>query len=403
MKCLQKAVLGMAVLLASLAAAAAALVDNVQLSPNGEKAAYMVSNEGTTSIVVQQLGSADGKRTSIMSTDNKQYSFHWLHWVGNDRLLVGTIFPTQRPVADIPNTLGRRGILMSNRIPSGVGGQATHDTRLLSAKADGSQIVNLMKPTSFKGELLPQFQDQVIDFNPDDGRHVLIALADQQGRSDPVVYSLDVETGSRSHVYGPRTDFDGWMADQSHQVRLGIQHTQAGAEVHICDPDGKNWRKLSANAASTGDAMEPVGFGKDPNQLYLLADHEGHKALFTVDLRDATLRRTLKLADKSRDISGNLVYSRKTGEAVGLLAHGEDGKGTVTYWDKDLMELASFVNQALPHRNNAIVSMSDDELHYVVLSTGQADGAFYLGDDRANTLKLFAPANTRPVLKDATQ
>jgi dienelactone hydrolase len=349
-------------------------VRSVSLSSDGQKAAMLVNSQGNTTILVQELGKQNAKRTSLMSTDNKQYSFNWFRWVGNNRLLVGTIFPSKR----------KNGA-------SAVGGVPTYETRLLAANTDTGQVVNLLKPDSFKGELQAQFHDRVIDFDVDGGKHVLLALADQEGSIDPVVYSLDVETGSRRHVYGPRQDFDTWMVDRNHQVRLGVYRDKLKVEIHACDPDGRNWRKLWSYEVLDKDSVSPLGFGKDPNELYLLADNNGYRALFTVDLRDPSLARKLKLAAKDKDLGGRLVYSKKTGEAIGLQGTSNLGQAELNFWDADRRELISFIDQALPKRFNTIVSMSDDETRYVLHSSSDSiPGEFYLGDDRANTLGLLA-------------
>jgi dipeptidyl aminopeptidase/acylaminoacyl peptidase len=361
------------------------VVEQVALSPNGLKAALLVNNEGTTTIMVQELGTPDGKKTFIMSTDNKQYSFNWFAWVGDNRLLVSTLFPSKR----------------RENSTNAVGGVDTYETRLLSAAADGSQVINLMKPNSFKGEMQAQFQDDVIDFHPDNGKHVLISLADQEDTWDPVVYSLDVEAGTRSHVFGPRRNFSDWMVDRNHQVRLGVLRQGANMEIHACDPDGRNWRKLWSFQALDTDIVTPVGFDKDPNLLYVLANHNGNRALFHVDLRDPQLKRTLKLEGKDYDLGGDLTYSKKTGEVIGLMGSSVQGRSAANFWDKDRKELMEFIDQALPERYNHIVSTSADENRYVLHSSnGRISGEFYLGDDRANKLGLLAVNYPRLAARD---
>ena len=195
----------------------------------------------------------------------------------------------------------------------------------------------------------------MIDFEPDDGRHILLSLSVPQASVqsegigyDPEVYRVNVETGSRSQVHDGREGFSRWMVDRNHHVRVGIRRDKADIEVHACDPDGKNWRKLWSYKVLSKGGVNPLGFGKDPNQLYILADHEGRNALFTVDLRDPALKQALKLSDKVRDIEGSLVYSRKTGEAVGLAGGGGQDAAAVNYWDKDRKELVSFETRRCP-------------------------------------------------------
>ncbi len=352
------------------------------LSPDGLKVAMMVNNEGTTSIIVQSLG-GDGKRVGIMSSDNTQYTFNWFRWVSNERLLVSTRFPAIRN---------------SRWAETTVGGVETYETRLLSAKIDGSAPLNLFKPTSFKGPMQAQSQDRVIDFDVDGGKHVLVNLSDPEFGWEPAVYSVNVETGTRNMVHTQREKFHTWMVDRAHQVRIGIRQDKADVEVHACDPDGRNWRKLWAYKVLGGNEVSPLGFGKDVNQLYIEADHEGRRALFTVDLRDPALKRSLKLASKTIDLEGRLVYSKVTGDAIGLSASGALGQSDVNYWDADKRELLAFIDKALPGRFNYVLGTSANDEQYLV-SSSSSDSApdYFIGDDRANTLKPLA--QTRPQLK----
>ena len=358
------------------------LVQRVMLSPDGQKAALMVNNAGTTTLIVRDIGLVGGKQVSLMSTDNREYRFSWFHWVRNDRLLVGTVFPSKR----------------TQNSTSTVGGIKTYETRLFSVRADGSEAINLFKPESFKGYWLPQIQDKVIDFDLDGGKHVLVSLRDRrdsfQGEASgvyPAVFSVDVETGSRSHVHDSRDKFDAWIVDRSHRVRVGRRYDKANIEIHACDSDGRNWRKLWSYKVLSKEHVDPIGFGKDPNELFVLAEHEGRDALFTVDLRDPELKRTLKLANRTRDLSGRLEYSRKTGEAIGLRGVSELDNAQSNYWDMDRRELLGFVDQALPGRINDVFNTSDDENRYLVYSSSsQLPGQIYLGDDRANKMSLLA-------------
>ncbi|MFZ6658486.1 alpha/beta hydrolase family protein [Undibacterium sp. TJN19] len=353
--------------------AALPAVQNVTLSPDGSKIAMLVNKEGNASILVHKLGQPVSAAKALLATDNRKFTFQWFRWVNNEKLLVSTLFPNRRIVNGY------------------TGGVDVQETRLLAVNADGSQVLNLIKPTSIKSNFVPQFQDRVIDFFPDDGKHVLIMLADQERSNDPTVYSLDLENGSRRSVQSSRENFRHWMVDRQHQVRLGLYQDKLDIEVHLCDPDGKNWRKRWAYKIDSKERVTPIGFGKEPNQLYVLADHQGRRALFTVDLREENAKPKLVLANPNVDIAGELVYSEKTGEAIGLAGTSIAGKAEINYWDQDRRELVKFIDDALPKRFNSIVTMSRDENRYIVHSSNaQQPGIFYLGDDKANTLEEFS-------------
>jgi len=353
------------------------VAQRASVSPDGQKVAMLANSGGTSAIVVREVGKPDGKTSVVMNTNNKDFTFSWLHWAGNERLLVAIRFPAKRRVNGT----------------SSVSGVDTYETRLLSAKIDGSQNLNLTKPNSFKGTLQAQFQDQVIDFDVDGGKHVLLAMDDPYESLDPAVYSLDVETGARSMVQRPRQYFRSWMVDRAHRVRVGIRLERGDVEIHACDPDGSNWRKLWSYKVLGSGVVEPKGFGKDPNILYVVAEHEGRDALFTVDLRDPELKRTLKQSSSMFDISGSLVYSDVVGDVVGMATSDTNVQSELRYWHADKRALMASIDEALPRRFNRIVSTSDDETRYLVYSTSdKVGGEYYFGDLRTNALGLMASA-----------
>ena len=349
------------------------VAQRASLSPDGQKVAMLANNAGTSAIVVREIGKPDGKTAVVMNSNNRDFTFKWFRWVGSDRLVVAVLFPAKR----------RHG-------SSSVGGVETYESRLLSVKADGTQNINLIKPNTFKGELQAQFQDDVIDFDVDGGKHILLALSDPFDSMYPAVYSLDTETGARNTLMKPREFFRTWMTDRNHQVRIGVRIEKGDVEIHACDPDGSNWRKLWSYKLVGGESVYPMGFGKDPNQLYIMGEHEGRNALMTVDLRDPALKRTVKLASTTNDISGSLVYSKTTGEPIGIVSADTFVQSEISYWDADRRALTTSVNEALPGRYNRILSTSEDETKYLVYSSSdKAAGEIYLGNHSTNSLGLF--------------
>lgn len=349
-------------------------IATVSLSPDGQHAALMANKEGITTILVQNLEHPERQPSVILSTDNNQYTYNWLRWVNDERLVVSMAFPSKRGHGYI-------------------GGVNTTETRMLSVRKDGSGLVNLFKPHSFKGMYQAQFQDNVIDWEPDHGKHILVQISDQERISEPAVFSVDVETGARSQIHASRSNFRSWLVDRNHRVRVGVHHENSKVEIHACDPDGQNWRKLWTYQLLSQESVQPLGFGKDSNLLYILAEHQGHTALQTVDLRDPELKRSLKLNLEGLDLSGSLVYSAKTADVVGFRGTAKTGKASVNYWDSNFRELVGLIDEGLPERHNFLRSMSSDETRYIVYSSNaHTAGEYYLGDDKKNSLSLFASA-----------
>jgi dipeptidyl aminopeptidase/acylaminoacyl peptidase len=339
-------------------------IQSASLSPDGQRVVMLLNTEGTSTIVTQGVDGG-GQLSQVLATD--KFKFNWVRWANNERLLVSLIFPSKRYSVE------------------------TTETRLLSVRYDGAKPLNLVLPQYFRGEYQSQFQDQIVDFRPDP-QHVLMEVSNGSISADPAVFSVDLEKGTRREVHPSRTDFSDWMTDQTHRVRVGTFHDKANIEVHVSDADGTNWRRAWAYKILGKDRVRPLGFGKDPNVLYISADHNGRQAVFTVDLRDPALKRTLKLANDKYDLNGSLVHAPNSGEAVGI-RDVINGRSETSYWDPGYRDFMLSINEALPKRFNRLVGMSDDGARYLVYSSNDTHaGEYYIGDNRKDDLKLLANA-----------
>lgn len=205
----------------------------------------------------------------------------------------------------------------------------TVETRLISVRADGGGHLNLLETSPLdRYNRSQQFQDQVVDWLPEDGRHVLLQL-NEGSLQVPSVFKVNVETGRRErvHVHAPMRHVRAWLTDASHRVRIGIRSQEGAYEVLACDPDGTNWRTPWTFQDLDRAAQWPLGFGKDPQELFVRADHEDRKAVFSVDLAGADLPHTLRPAHPTFDLGGDLMRSPASGEGVGLRTSAPGGMG----------------------------------------------------------------------------
>lgn len=328
------------------------VLDEVQLSPNGERIAALLNIGDRTVVVTRDVFGSEPK--IILKNDNEKFVINWFHWLNNERLAVSVRFP-------------------SNRY-----GVATTETRLISIRSDGTSVVNLVDPNRIGVQWVSQFQDNVIDWLPDDPEHILIA-ADMEQAVTPTVYRVDVNTGSRSKLENYRQDVVRWITDQQHRVRVGIKFKEKDYSVIYCDPDSKKWKNAWAYTAFSDKAIEPMGFGLDPNILYVKAYHEGRKAVFTVDLSKPELTLVLKYANPNFDVQGALVHSSKTGEAIGVTSR--DRNGHYVFWDEKYTQLALAIDKGLPDTHNFILGFDRDEKHYLLYSVSDTQpGIYYFGD-----------------------
>lgn len=345
------------------------LMEQVRLSPDGKKMAALINNGNQSLLITRSL--SGGGIVTVMNTDNLEFLFNWFRWVNNDRLVISLRYPYQR------------------QIPYSTRVVPTMETRLLSMDADGSNAINVLRSKGLSGATgWAVGQDRVIDWLPQDGKHVLLALPDTDQESDTSVYKVNVYTGARQHYHGTLPDVRSWSTDQAHRVRVGYGYTdKSETVVWVSDIEGKNWRILSQTAAFSDAAFDPMGFGLDPNILYVTARHAGLDALHTVDLRDPKLELKLKLSHPRFDLDGGLVRNA-AGEAVGF-ANNTAADSSVYYWDEAYKAWQQQIDLALPERRNYISSVSKDESLCVVFSEAP---------DRPADFFLFGKDGSKPKL-----
>lgn len=345
------------------------LLEQVRLSPDGQQISALMNQQGRTLLITRPT--EGGKPKVVLTTDNTEFNFNWARWVRNDRLLVSVRFVSRRDFI------------------------GTVETRLLAVKSDGGGVVNLVRNSPIAGSMsgnVPsqQIQDRVIDWLPEDGRHVLLQLTDPGG-AVPSVYKVNVDTGSRNAVKSAERYIREWLTDAQHRVRVGVRNNDGDYEIRASDPDGKNWRTLWA-FRDLKDAVWPLGFGLDPQELYVRANHDGRKAVFSVRLDEPGLPRRLRLANPKFDVEGRLIHSPATGDVLGLWGGdgGNDDDPRAELWEPNWRAQARAIDQGLPRRDNSLLDISRDEQRYVVYSSGNGvPGEYYLGDRRTGELALL--------------
>lgn len=365
------------------------LLSGMTLSPDGRCIAMLYNQRGSTVAATRAV--AGGALVPLISTDNTRHHFNWVRWVSDERLLVSLRFPA------------RRGFTGST------------ETRLVSIKADGSDLVDLTHSernasSASLSRRTAQFQDRVIDWMPGDGRHVLQQLRAVE-RDATGVYKLDVQTGRRSVVQAPAEGARRWLTDAQHRVRVGVFADADEWSVRAVDPGGSEWRTLW-RFKPMKDEVWPIGFGADPQVLYVRASHQGRRAVFSVRLDDPALTRKLLLADARHDVTGGLLRAPLTGEVLGIAGEeAADGTGDAeaaeadadpdaNLWSGPWRALLKGLGQALPGRFNRLVDIGHDGRHYLLFSSGNGHpGQYYYGDRSEGTIALVA--DTYPELDPA--
>ncbi|RZQ51727.1 hypothetical protein C1E23_18000 [Pseudoalteromonas phenolica] len=337
--------------------ASLANASQMNLSPDGNKVAFVQNGKGTLFLVVFDL--TTGKKRFITKTDNLSVTLNWFEWVNNDVLLMGiSSTVTERSVRYTVSRL-RKFDLREDDEPKNVIriGRNAHNS---------------------------QFQDNVISMLPDDPEHVLLSI-DLDTPNKPGVFKVNVQTGKRKRIERPKKNIDGWIADRQGKVRIMRQVDDTLVTYSLKDFKTNKWQKLFEYEVFSADRVSVLGFDKNPNILYFKAIHNDKDALFKMDVTDPKKTRELVYHDENYDVDGTLVYSEVTNEVVGFSHSGFDD--VIKYWDEDLDKLQRSINKAIPDSTNVIMD-TDITGKIYILYTAASDhpGAYLLGDRNANSL-----------------
>ena len=324
----------------------------MRLSPDGKWLAAIAPREGKNNLLTIRL--SDRKLFVCTAEDeNEVYSFNW---ISNERL----IFQMKD----------------RNNFPNG---------GLYAVDRDGSRrkVLN----TSFKAnrELGGRTFKAVELFDPltDEGDDIFVEIRESGGRfrEERAFYGnivrLNTFTGKEKRVAYNRGDILQFIADRDKVVRIGmVQHDLIRSIIHRRDAKS-DWEEIYSSDFRT--AMQPLGFGTNPDILYVAALNGDKRALFQYDLKAKKLGRMI-FAHPVYDVpSGPPIVSDKTGKVLGVRYEAE--RPQVYWFDKDYKNYQAMIDDALPGMANDIKNWSKKEDRILFHSHSEKTiGSYYLLD-----------------------
>lgn len=352
-------------------------VSNVDLSPNGSKVSAVVRIDVGESkgMGVQVTNLETGKVDIVLFTDNSKYFLGDVWWKDNKTLLVETWFP-----ADRDTWTGLRQARFKTR-----------ETRLLIIDTETGEVNSPFSSRFLRRyKILPSVLSDVIDNLPDDPDHILMDVPSTSGWGfQSSVLKINIKKQSNKTIQKPEDRFSGWATDQYGQVRIAFHWEDDGvASTMIKDHETGKWLEYWPYKVFSEDEVDVLGFGEDPNTVYINAYHNDFKAVFKVNLKDKDLKRELVYADPNYDVSGYLIYAPKTKKIIGIGSGREEGTKFIA---PEYEALQNGIDKALPGRRNFIYAITDNENNYLVYSTGPREsGTYYLGTKNPVALKAIA-------------
>ena len=327
----------------------------MNLSPDGNKIAFVQNGKGTLFLVVFDLKT--GEKRYVTKTDNLNATLNWFDWVNNDLLVMG-----------VSSTLVQKGVRYTSSA-----------LRRFDLTEKDAEIRNVLRMS--RGVHNAQFQDNVISMLPDDPEHILLSI-DLDIPNKPSVYKVNVRTGKRNRIERPKKNINSWIADQQGNVRIMRQIDDTTITYSLKDKKSGDWNKLFEYEVFSVDEVTILGFDNDPNILYFKANYQDTSALFKMDLSSEKRERELVYHDKDYDVDGSLVYSEKTQAVVGF-SHSQFDD-FISYWDEDLANLQKAIGKAIPDSTNIIMDTDKSGDKYILYTAADDHAGAYLYGDRAN-------------------
>ena len=325
------------------------------LAPDGSKFAYLAPVEGKQQLFVRVHVGTDVP-IGIQVADRR---IDWVRWLSSDRLLVALRFPGER-----------------NGVP-------TLETRLMVVDHDGTNRRDL---TVKHGGVTPQVQTNLIDILSDDPDHILLDLTLNDTESFDA-YRLNVNTGALQQIAEGAGNTAQWITDAKGNVRVRVDFQRRDKRIFRRSLSNGRWRQIERYTVYEDPDLTPLGFGPDPNLLYVSSNHEMDRdTVYEYDLQRRRIGNKI-YGHPSVDISG-LIRS-KDADVLGVYYAVDDVRAH--YFDTEAAVRQQTIDRAMPQTANLIVSSADDNQIHIVLSTGdQYAGGYYFFDQASGELEKIA-------------
>ncbi len=362
-------------------------VEQVSLSPDGSKLAYLTPRGGLGT-TVYTVDLATGKSQVATSADGKPLRLARCNWVSNERLLC-----------------------VVHALQSGAG-ELVGSTRLIGVDADGSDLKLVTQMAGVNAVWTHQHGGSVIDFLPgEDGAVLRSRYFVPEGKVGSLIEKrdqgfgverVDTRTGATRKVEAPKKEAAEFITDGRGNVRImgmnplvGDGYSSRTIKYFYRALGEERWRDLSTYDVLTQDGFNPFAVDPVKNIAYGLKKKDGRLAAYSMAL-DGTLATNLLHAHPEVDVD-NFVRVGRDRRVVGV-SFATD-KRQVVYFDKDVDQMAGALSRALPSAPAThIVDSSLDGNKLLLWAGSDVDpGGYYLFDRQAKRLNKLMLA--RPQLE----
>jgi len=374
----------------AVAFGARASVEDISLSPDGTKIAYLAPRAGQgASVYVATIGGGEPVLATGVNGDPERLL--GCDWVSNSRLACKVYAVKQ-------------------------GGEVTPVSRMVAFDTDGKNVKVLAQSESMDRRYTGLYGGGILDLLPGEDGAVLmdrwfvpeVAYKTRLASTDEGygVVRVDTRTLATRKVEEPERYGAEFITDGHGNVRImGIQlpntsRGYAGEKIKYSyrTDSSKKWNALGDYDVLSKEGVNPIAVDPTLNVVYALRKLDGRQALYRISL-DGSLREELVFAHPQVDVDGVARIGRSR-RPVGVLYSTE--KRQVEYFDPELKKLAASLARSMPQLPSVrFADSSADETKLLVWAGSDMDPGRYFIFDKTK-LQLTEIMLARPELENAT-
>jgi dipeptidyl aminopeptidase/acylaminoacyl peptidase len=325
---------------------------------------------GTQVIGIRNLFDTTEKPVQLAVPD--QTEADWVHWVGNDYVLV-------KLRALVPLGQGDRGYV----------------TRLIAIERATGKVTRIL------WNLEGQNASDVLWTARDGAPEILVSAQHSMYLDEgffPTVHRINLATGRGREVQSARDGVMDWQADGNGVVRSGVSYTKSGRLAQLvyrgADPDQPLRTIDKANSKAHEALLDPLLFepGTD-NAIATFTSDEGRDQLFEVNMLTQQTGRMLFEAPAGTEID-HVVMSQDRSAVLGVAT--SDAPSRVHWLDPDMAEIQAAFDKSVAKQGVTVEISSlsaDRSAMLVTLARPDSPGALYYFSVANGTMQRIAVFN----------
>lgn len=330
------------------------LLEDPEISPNGDLVAATIATEGKPVLAIVDLQHRDQGMKMIRIGEHR---VSWYRWAGSDRLLISL-----RMKAVLSGFEGYATRLVVYQPSTGKATYLGYD----SQGVEGDRVIHVAK----------------------DGSTALVVL-ERVAFDYPAVYRADLATGKMTKVVDPRAPIVQWYADPNGEVRGGLGYEGGHVRFYSRDPGESYFKHVAGIRGEEYEGeIDTIRIPSAGTQSYVVTNEKtGRFGLYEFDWDTGAIGKAL-FEHPEVDIDDFTLLEDGSGvEAVYYV----DDRPRVEWFDPVLRQVQQEIDEALPARMNWIVSASEDRTKVIVrTSTASDPGAYFLYDRPQEQMVRFA-------------